>query len=253
MTGGRSHGAGPAVDRLLAAVESRDLRRVAASVTADASWQNVPHPPAVGRDAVVAMLAGILGWSDEVRWDVLAVAARDATVWCERVDRFWIAGVEHAVRCCGVFTLDAPTGLVSSVRDYVDLGEWRARITPVYETMAKRDPAAVVARHLAAVARRDPVAMAADYALDARLERPGAAFSGWAEIAGYFDTVPARLDGRTIEFGPLDTPDHAAGDSVTVRWTVRRDGGPVTTGADRYRVTAGRIAHQTVTLDGPDL
>jgi limonene-1,2-epoxide hydrolase len=238
------------IDGLLTAIESRDLRRVAGMLTPDATWQNVPHPPTSGRDAVVGVLGAILCWSDDVRWDVVSAATRNGTVWCERVDRFWIDGDEQAVRCNGVFTVDPATGLVSSVRDYVDLGEWRDRLAPVLDAMARRAPAAVVARHLAAVERRDTVAMAADYALDARLDRGDLTHGGWMEIADYFDTVPARLEGRSLDVEGTET-DRATG-HVTVRWAVRGHDRTIATGVDRYEVVAGRIVHQVVSLDGTD-
>ena len=125
-----------AVDALLAAIESRDLRRIADQLTDDATWQNVPHPAAVGRDAVLALLGPILTRSDRVVWDVVTAATVGNDVMVERVDRFWIDGTEHAVHCNGVFTVDTDTGLVAAVRDYVDLGEWRARIAPALARQA---------------------------------------------------------------------------------------------------------------------
>lgn len=228
------------VERLLAAMGSRDLRRIADALTPDAVWQNVPHVPAVGRDAVVALLAGIVCWSDEVRWDVVSSATDGDTVWCERVDRFVIAGEEHAVRCNGVFRVDAASGRVAEVRDYVDLGEWRARITPVMAAMAERPAVEVVARHVAAVERRDPIAMAADYAFDAVLERAGERYEGYPAIAGYFDTVPGRLGTDDLHL------DHV--NDVEVRWSIPG----LASGVDRYEVHAGRITRQTVTLDTAD-
>lgn len=236
------------VARLLAAIESRDLRRIADALTPDATWQNVPHPPAVGRDAVVALLAGIVCWSDEVRWDVVSSATDGDATRCERIDRFVIAGEEHAVRCDGVIRVDPRSGRVAAVRDDVDLGEWRARIDPVMTAMAARSPADVVARHLVGVERRDPVAMAADYALDAVLERAGVAYAGWAEIAGYFDTVPARLGAGSLRFGAV----RATGDGVVVRWSITDGSTLVASGRDRYTVAAGRISHQAVELDDVD-
>ena len=47
---------------------------------------------------LVALLAGIVSWSDAVRWDVVSTATDGELTWCERVDRFVIAGDEHAVR-----------------------------------------------------------------------------------------------------------------------------------------------------------
>ena len=137
-----------AVRSLLAAIESRDLRAVSASLTTDCTWQNVPHPPAIGREAVLSLLASVLWWSDRVEWEVLSASYGDGIAWVERADRFWIDGVELAARCNGVITVDVATGLVDSVRDYVDLGEWRARSAPVLATMAQRSPIDVVRRHL---------------------------------------------------------------------------------------------------------
>lgn len=230
----------PAVARLLAAIESRDLRRIADALTPDATWQNVPHPPVIGRDAVVALLDGVVCWSDDVRWEVVSSATDGDTTWCERVDRFVIAGEERAVRCNGVFRVDPASGMVAEVRDYVDLGEWRARIAPVMTAMAERSPGEVVARHLVAVERRDPIAMAADYAIDAVLVRDGVAHEGYAAIADYFDTVPERLGSNELHL------DHVS--DIEVRWTIPG----AASGRDVYEVQAGRITRQTVTLDTSD-
>lgn len=229
-----------AVARLLAAIESRDLRRVADALTPDATWQNVPHAPAVGRDGVVALLAGIVCWADEVRWDVVSTASDGDTVWCERNDRFVIAGDEHAVRCNGVFRIDLASGRVAEVRDYVDLAEWRERIAPAMAAMAARPAREVVARHLEAVASRDVVAMAADYALDAVLVRGAERYEGWAAIADYFDTVPDRLGANELHL------DHV--DDIEVRWQIPG----IASGRDTYEVRNGRITHQVVALDQRD-
>lgn len=228
------------VARLLAAIASRDLRRIADALGPGVTWQNVPGEPAVGRDAVVALLGGIVCWSDEVRWDVVSSVTEGDLTWCERVDRFVIAREEHAVHCNGVFRVDSESRRVTEVRDYVDLGEWRARIVPVMTAMAERPARDVVARHLAAVERRDPVAMAADYALDAVLVRAGERYAGWAPIADYFDTVPDRLAGYELHL------DHVT--DTEVRWTI-----PGTaSGRDTYAVRAGRITSQVVELDRAD-
>ena len=73
------------------------------------------------------MLGRVLRRSDRVRWDVVSESYGDRRAWVERVDRFWIDGSEYAVRCNGVFEFDRDSGLITEVRDYVDLGEWRER------------------------------------------------------------------------------------------------------------------------------
>lgn len=236
-----------AVGTLLAAIERRDPRAIEDALAPTATWQNVPHPPAVGRPAVVRMLGDVVTWSDEVRWDVVSAVFGDDTAWVERVDRFVVDGAEHAVRCNGVFV--AVDGRVAEVRDYVDLGEWRARFGPVLAAMAGRPAEAVVERHLDAVLALDPVRMAADYAHDAVLVRPDGERRGRRAIADYFDTVPERLGAGELAFGPIAPSGDA---SVRVRWHLARPGAASTSGTDTYEVAGGRIVRQTVRLDAGD-
>ena len=119
------------VHGFLAAVEARDIDAVLTFFAEDGSWQNVPHPVAQGRDAIRAMLTGIVEQSSQVRWDIVSEAYSDRRAWVERVDRFWIDGEEYAVRCNGVLEIDPDQGVITELRDYVDLGEWRARVAGV--------------------------------------------------------------------------------------------------------------------------
>ena len=116
------------VRQMLDAVEARDVDAVLGCFSADATWQNVPQPPAVGHDGIRALLSTILERSSKVQWDVISEAYSTDRAWVERVDRFWIDGTEYAVECNGVIDIDADAGVITSLRDYVDLGEWRARL-----------------------------------------------------------------------------------------------------------------------------
>lgn len=116
---------------MLEAVSTRDVDSVVGHFTADATWQNVPHPPAIGREGIADMLMKILRRSERVRWDVISESYAEHRAWLERVDRFWIDGTEHAVRCNGVLEFDSASGLISELRDYVDLGEWRSRVAHI--------------------------------------------------------------------------------------------------------------------------
>jgi limonene-1,2-epoxide hydrolase len=127
-----------AVDRFLAAVESCDADAVAECFTERASYANVPHPPAVGRTAIRAMFAPILGRSERVRWDVVSSAYDGDRAWLERVDRFWIDGREYAIECNGVYAVDPASGLLEEVRDYVDLATWRQRLGDVLTRSPER-------------------------------------------------------------------------------------------------------------------
>lgn len=238
-----------AVTDLFRAIESRDLRAVRRSLSPTVSWQNVPHPAAHGRDAVIALLAGILTWSEEVSWDVHAARYETGRAWIERVDRFRIAGQWLDVRCNGVFEVD-DAGRVSEVRDYVDLSEWRARVRPVLDLLAHRSPVEVVSRHLDAVHSGQTIAMASDYAVDAVLIRGSDTHSGWDAIADYFDRVPERLGGRSVVF---DNVTPISPEVVRTRWSITSAGGSESVaGIDTFVVRAGRIVHQTVELLGDD-
>lgn len=230
---------------VLDAIESRDLDRVESRLAADASWQNVPHPAAVGRAGVIAMFERILPLCERVDWEIVSEAYGPGVAWLERIDHFWIDGERHSVACNGVFRVDTSAGVLRSVRDYVDLGEWRGRIVPVYDRRAREPARTVVERHLDAVRHRDVVAMAADYAADALLVRDGTAHDGRRAISAYFRTVPDRLGDAALD---LDAPD----ESLAVRWRIVRDGAVASSGTDTYTVESGRIVRQVVSLDGTD-
>jgi limonene-1,2-epoxide hydrolase len=119
------------IESFLAAVAARDLDAILEHFAAEAVWRNMPHAPAEGHAGIRAMLAPILGRSTDVRWDVVTASYGEQRAWVERVDRFWIDGTEYAVECHGVIDIDPATGLITSLRDYVDLGEWRARLAAV--------------------------------------------------------------------------------------------------------------------------
>lgn len=114
--------------RLLGAVGRRDVPALVACFTEGGSWQNVPHEPWRGRLEIAERLGPILLRSERVQWDVVSASFTEHRAWVERVDRFWIDGVEYAVCCNGVLEVDPESGLISEFRDYVDLGEWRARL-----------------------------------------------------------------------------------------------------------------------------
>lgn len=121
------------IQRFLVAVESGNVDAVADCFTERARYANVPHPPALGRDGIRAMFAPILGRAERIQWDVVTSVYDGQTAWLERVDRFWIDGREYAIECNGVFTVDRARGLLSDVRDYVDLTTWRRRLGDVLD------------------------------------------------------------------------------------------------------------------------
>ncbi|HET9771550.1 MAG TPA: nuclear transport factor 2 family protein [Acidimicrobiia bacterium] len=120
-----------AVRRFLASVESRDPAAVAACFTPGGIYRNVPHDPAIGTAAIEQLFRPILTRSERVVWDIVSEAYSPDTAWLERVDRFWIGGVEYRIECNGVARVDTGAGLLTEFRDYVDLGVWRRRLDGV--------------------------------------------------------------------------------------------------------------------------
>ena len=117
-----------AVARFLAAVESMDADAVGACFTDIATYQNVPHPPAMGPAAIAAMFGPILSRCTKVHWEIVSSSYAEGTAWLERVDRFWIDGTEYRIECNGVAHVDPASGKLTAFRDYVDLGVWRQRL-----------------------------------------------------------------------------------------------------------------------------
>lgn len=110
-----------------------------------------------------------------------------------------------------------------------------------------RDADRVARDHIAAVRSGDPVLMAADYAPEAVLERPGEVYRGRAEIEAYFQTVPSRLGEASVVFDDLSVD----GDIATFWWHL--EGAEVAaSGSDVCTVEAGAIVHQIVRLGADD-
>ena len=116
-------------ETFLDSMESCDIDRILKSFTEQSSWQNVPHPPAGGITEIRSTFEIIVQRSSQIKWDIVSSSFEGSRGWIERVDRFWIDQTEYAVRCNGVFDFDLETSSILSVRDYVDLGEWRSRLS----------------------------------------------------------------------------------------------------------------------------
>jgi hypothetical protein len=163
----------------------------------------------------------------------------------ERLDRFWLQGEEYAVACHGVFSVDMASRTVISVRDYVDLGEWRQRVNPVLGVMASRPAAAVVSAHLTAISTAASLAMASHYALDATIECPSGMITGWDAIADYCEALAAG-PGCNMIWGDVSSRGI---EEVAVEWRLPAGEGTPQSGCDTYEVRAGRITKPVTTQD----
>lgn len=120
-----------AVTRFFAAIERRDLTAVLACLSEDVSYANVPHPSVHGHAGVGGLLGPFLERCNQARWDVVSSAQHGELTFAERIDRFWIDGDEYAIECNGVYRVVHDR--IVEVRDYVDLGVWRARLGDVLD------------------------------------------------------------------------------------------------------------------------
>jgi hypothetical protein len=109
-----------------------------------------------------------------------------------------------------------------------------------------RSVESVARDHMEAVLSGDPVAIAADYATDAELHRPGEVLQGRAAIEAYFRTVPGRLGEAVVVFDDFDVESETA----SFRWHL--EGGVEASGTDVLTIRDGLIVRQVVHLDATD-
>ena len=115
-----------AIAGFLAAVNARDVEAVDLYLTEDVVYHLiVPLPPVSGKPNVLAALGKSINEADRVSWEVTGWARSGDQVFVERLDRFWFGAAEAAIECTGVFELREDK--IAVVRDYADLGTWRAR------------------------------------------------------------------------------------------------------------------------------
>lgn len=107
------------VRRFLGALERFDLDEATALLDPEVTYQNVPFPPARGRDAVVTQLEGLVQYCKgfEVRYQ--NIAANGPVVLTERTDVITVGRVSGAFWVCGTF--EVHDGRITVWRDRFDL------------------------------------------------------------------------------------------------------------------------------------
>ena len=112
------------VTALVRACEARDLDAVAALVTDDIEYDNVPIGKVHGPDGVRKVLSGgVTEAASQVEWVVHRQVAAGSTVMNERTDRFLVGGRWIEIPIAAVF--EVRDGRVSLWRDYFDLETYR--------------------------------------------------------------------------------------------------------------------------------
>jgi limonene-1,2-epoxide hydrolase len=106
------------VRAFLGALERLDIDAATALLSDDATYQNVPFPPARGRRAIEKQLRGLARYGSgfEVHYD--NVAAEGGTVLTERTDVLVVGPVRAAFWVCGTF--EVHEGRITLWRDRFD-------------------------------------------------------------------------------------------------------------------------------------
>ena len=112
----------------LAALETHDSARLRPYLTDDVVYHNIPVDPAVGLEATLAFLDGFFGIFAGTTVEILHLAVRDGVVLTERIDTFTMDGKEAPLPVMGTFELR--DGRICAWRDYFDMGQVTAMLTP---------------------------------------------------------------------------------------------------------------------------
>ena len=114
------------VTALIRACESRDLDAVAALVTDDIEYDNVPIGKVFGPEGVRRVLSGgVSEAASQVEWVIHRQVASGNTVMNERTDRFLVDDKWIEIAIAAVFEVRGDR--VSLWRDYFDLESYRAQ------------------------------------------------------------------------------------------------------------------------------
>jgi len=119
--------AGEVVESFIRHLNAMELEAAWALLAPDIVYHNIPMQPVTGREAVRAVFAQIP--MTAIEWIVHHQAERDHVVLNERTDRFRLAdGRWVALRVMGTF--EVADGRIAHWRDYFDLNQWLAQISP---------------------------------------------------------------------------------------------------------------------------
>ena len=102
-----------------AAWAARDIDAILGFFADDAVYHNIPLEPAVGLDAIRAVLEMFVPPADEIEFVIHKIMSDGDTVFTERTDRFVTDGKSIALPVAGVFELR--DGKITAWRDYFDL------------------------------------------------------------------------------------------------------------------------------------
>jgi limonene-1,2-epoxide hydrolase len=105
-----------------AAWSRRDIGELLGFFTDDAVYHNMPIAPVQGHDEIRAVMEFFVPGSEEIEFEVLALASAGSVVLTERVDRFVRDGNKVELPVAGVF--EVREGKIAAWRDYFDMATW---------------------------------------------------------------------------------------------------------------------------------
>jgi limonene-1,2-epoxide hydrolase len=94
--------------------------------TDDAVYHNIPVDPAVGHDAILALLNMFMAAIDRLEFQVHNIAATGNTVLTERVDVFHLPNGKIELPVMGTF--EVKDGKIAAWRDYFDLNQYMTQL-----------------------------------------------------------------------------------------------------------------------------
>jgi limonene-1,2-epoxide hydrolase len=96
-----------------------DVEEILGYFAEGAVYHNIPMEPAVGADAIRAVLAMFLTGPGAVDFDIVHLVAAGDVVFTERVDRLSFGGRQVELPVAGVF--EVRDGKIAAWRDYFDM------------------------------------------------------------------------------------------------------------------------------------
>jgi len=103
-----------------------DLDAIMGYFADDAVYHNVPVEPAVGTDAIRAVIEGFMGGLGEIEFQVRHLVADGDVVLTERVDVFVLPAARIELPVMGVFEIK--DGKIAAWRDYFDLNQFMSQL-----------------------------------------------------------------------------------------------------------------------------
>jgi limonene-1,2-epoxide hydrolase len=128
MTMGIEEASEQVVREFCDALTQHDIEAVRGFFTDDVVYHNIPMDPAVGIEDAMTFLEGFFGMFESTVIEIVQIAATGNIVLTERVDTLTLGGVVGPLPVMGTFELR--DGKISAWRDYFDMGQITAMLTP---------------------------------------------------------------------------------------------------------------------------